>query len=84
MEKYLPGKVNVEFKYYDDECSQDKASERVIDTVRENKCIHVIMGPICDYSLGKSGSDNHIQGRLSLIQPLYVDAHKSTNLKILT
>lgn len=54
MERYLPDNISVQFRYYDDECSQDKASGSVIDAVQDNKCIHVIFGPICDYSLGKS------------------------------
>lgn len=53
MKKYLPKNVSVQFKYYDDECSQDKASGSVIYAVQDNKCIHIIFGPICDYSLGK-------------------------------
>lgn len=38
---------------YDDGCSQQKASGGLIEALKTIKCIDVVFGPICEYTLGK-------------------------------
>nr|CAH7726350.1 unnamed protein product [Callosobruchus chinensis] len=52
-EKMLSESITFIYNYYDDGCSQEKASESVIRAIQNNNCIHVIFGPNCDYALGK-------------------------------
>lgn len=49
---YLSRNITIEYKFYDDECSSDKASGRVVEAMQDNRCIHMIIGLICDYCLG--------------------------------
>lgn len=51
-DKILPDFIKFNWTYYDDKCDSALATINVIDAYKE-RCSHFIIGPSCDYSVGK-------------------------------
>lgn len=51
----LPPFVNIKLDTWDDKCDPSYAQIATVDAYAGSKCIHLILGPICDYCLGKTG-----------------------------
>ncbi|CAG9816745.1 unnamed protein product [Phaedon cochleariae] len=47
--------ISVDYRFYDDSCKQDKASGNLVLATKDDLCIHVMFGPVCDYCIGTIG-----------------------------
>ncbi len=53
-EGILPDYININWHEYDDECKQGISAISAIDAIDPlKKCSHFIIGPSCEYSVGK-------------------------------
>lgn len=52
----IPAKVNISWISYDDRCEQARATVMAMDGTGSETCGHVILGPTCDFALGKLGA----------------------------
>ncbi|KAJ8986270.1 hypothetical protein NQ317_009980 [Molorchus minor] len=53
--QFISDDIYIDYKVYDDGCTQDDTSGRIIQATTDNPCLNVILGPVCEYCVATAG-----------------------------